>query len=142
MEVTEVKNTSTAQGFSDKWLLHKPKFRTHQRVMACAGVVGRISGMQQMELDQWRYQLSTPAQYGVTLSWWEENQLQALDDLFMISTLENGDSIRTRGRGTLDEAISDVRYFAEEAHRLYEEEGRTIVIQLTYSSLSEPAGKD
>jgi hypothetical protein len=138
MEITEVNNTASSQEFSDQWLLHKPKFRIHQRVMTTPGVVGRISGMQQMEPDLWRYQVSTPAKYGVTLSWWDENQLRELDDLFMISTLEHGQNTRTRGRGTLDEAIADVLFFAEEAHRLYEEEGRKIVVQLTCCPSSEP----
>jgi hypothetical protein len=139
METTEVSAANTDQRFSGQWLRHKPKFHAHQRVMTAPGMVGRISGMQQMEAEQWCYQVSTPAEYGVTLSWWDENQLRELDDLFMISTLEQGNYTRTRGRGTLDEAIADVRYFAEEAHRLYEVEGRKITVQLTYGSLSEPA---
>jgi hypothetical protein len=138
-KIIEVNQASAAEVFSDSWLRHKPKFCIHQRVIATPGVVGRISGMQQVEPDQWRYQVFTPAQYGVTISWWEEHQLRELTDLFMISILEKGDNTRTRGRGTLDEAIADVRYFAQEAHRLCEEEGRNIVVQLTYGSCSEPA---
>ncbi|NJM76245.1 MAG: hypothetical protein HC852_11210 [Acaryochloridaceae cyanobacterium RU_4_10] len=124
--------------FSDDWLQHKPKFRLHQRVQSTPGVLGRVSGLQQMESGQWRYQILTPAQYGVTLSWWDESQLRELDDLFMISSIECGMETITRGRGTLEDAIADVRYFAEEAHRLFEEEGRKIAVQFRCCRISEP----
>lgn len=87
--------------FSLEWLQHKPKLRLHQRVQATPGVVGRVSGLQQMESGGWRYQMSTPAEYGVTISWWDEEQLRELDDLFMISSIECGRETITRGRGTL-----------------------------------------
>jgi hypothetical protein len=136
MEITT--NPNNARKFTDDWLLHKPQFRLHQRVRSMPGVVGRVSGLQQMESGQWRYQILTPAPYGVMLSWWEEPQLCEVNDLFTISSIECGKETITRGRGTLEDAIADVRYFAQEAHRLYEEEGRKISIQLTCCRIFEP----
>jgi hypothetical protein len=130
MEVTEVKNTTNAQKFSDDWLQYKPKFRLHQRVMTTHGVVGRVSGIQQMESGPWRYQILTPAQYGVTLSWWDEEQLNPIRDRYTVILVENGKEVEGCCAGTLDEAVDDVRSYVEEAYRQYQEYGRRMAVQI------------
>jgi hypothetical protein len=146
MEIVQEKNAALSQGYSDQWLLQKPKFYTHQRVMAAPGLFGRISGMQQIlgagpQETQWRYQVSSPTEHGgVNLSWWDEEHLQETSDLFLISVVENGERVKTRGRGTLEEAIADVRYFTETAHRLFHEQGRKIAVQITCCNIPELDG--
>lgn len=120
------------QKFTDDWLQHKPKFRIHQRVMATPRVVGRISGMQQVDSEQWRYQVSTPAQYGVTLSWWDENQLKAYFDLYTVILVEEGKEVEGCMAGTLDEALEDVQGYVEKGFKSYQEEGRKLEVRVIF----------
>jgi hypothetical protein len=122
--------------FSNDWLQHKPKLRLHQRVQATPGVVGRVSGIQQMESGRWRYQVTTPAEYGMTISWWDEEQLGPTMDRFTVILVENRKEVEGCYAGTLDEAVDDARSYMEEAHRQYHEFGRKMIVQITCCNMS------
>jgi hypothetical protein len=123
--------------FSDDWLQHKPKFRLHQSLIATPGVVGRVSGIQQMESGGWRYQILTPAQYGVTLSWWDEDQLSPTMDRFTVILVENGEEVEGCCAGTLDEAVDDAKAYMEEASRQYREYDRRMSVQITCCNMPD-----
>jgi hypothetical protein len=140
MDIT--KDVNNAQSFTDDWLLHKPKFRLHQRVRSTPGVVGRVSGLQQMESGRWRYQILTPAPYGVTLSWWDEDQIAPTGDRFTVILVEKGEEVEGCGAGTLDEAVVDVRAYMEEAHRQYQEYDRKMSVHITCCNMPDVGNEE
>ncbi len=140
MDIAEIQKTTTPQRFTDQWLQSKPKFRIHQRVITVSGVVGRISGIQQVPIDRstdWRYQISVAEQYGETISWWEENQINFIKDCYLVKLLEADEEVDGCYAGTLDEALEDVRFYAQEASRQYQEFGRNMTIQFSCSNATQ-----